>query len=280
MPRLLRPLALIAVLVPIVLLGCDERSAEEKGRDYAREKVGFAQGAAEVLEKKGKGLGASLGKGVGDLVKGAGSAVKDVVHPPVKSNLAPEALDTGIKILHAHEGSDGIDARRIILSANFPLAFQGRMQLRGLGDGDREIARSQITTNIQQGAGSSSSFSFDFPKETRLSKIDHYVLYALEPKTLALSPDLKSRGLELSQLKERAQQVSVYVVFNKAYRGGLQMRASNARGDELGRSKASNKLHQDADSAGHFTFSFDSQTPLAEATHFVLHRVKGKASSN
>ncbi len=103
-----RHCALTATLAALTLLftavGCDKRTAEEKGRDYASKRVGFAQGVANVLEEKGKGLGLSAGKGVGELVKGAGAGVKDVVYAPVKVELDPGLTAAGLKLLQAHEG--------------------------------------------------------------------------------------------------------------------------------------------------------------------------------
>jgi len=42
---------------------------------------------------------------------------------------------------------------------------------------------------------------FAFSADTRLSKIDHYQLFRLEPKTVSLAPGMESSGLSVSQLK-------------------------------------------------------------------------------
>lgn len=47
----------VGVMTLGVVTGCDDRSAEEKGRDYVEEKLGLAEGAAQVLEERGSGLG-------------------------------------------------------------------------------------------------------------------------------------------------------------------------------------------------------------------------------
>lgn len=62
------------------------------------------------------------------------------------------------------------------------------------------------------------------------------------------------------------------MVFEQAYRGGLQMRARAAGGEELGRSEATFELTQYADSAGHLTLLFDSMAPLGEAARYTLHQ--------
>jgi hypothetical protein len=81
-------------LVSCLLMACDQRTPEEKGKDYANEKLGFVEGAAQVLKEKGNSLGQTAGKGLTELVKGFGSGVKDVVNPPVNHHLSQAACAT------------------------------------------------------------------------------------------------------------------------------------------------------------------------------------------
>jgi hypothetical protein len=266
-------LAIAAVCAAsLCVVGCDDRTAEEKGRDYAEEKVGFAEGAAGVLEDKGKGLGESIGKGVGDLVKGTGSALKDVVHPPVTVKPAPGMEEKGIRVIQAHEGEDDLDKRNVVAYLEFPKAFHGRLQLRAFDAEGQETGRSDVSPNVSQAAGTNENVTFGFPGDMRLSKVDHCLLHALEPKTV----NTGLPGVKVSQLKEDGQQVSVYVVFEKSYRGGLQLRAANRAGEEIGRSEPTSKLAQDADTASHLSFTFDANAPLADSASYALHKAKPK----
>jgi hypothetical protein len=275
--------ALIAVLSALTLLffpgGCDKRTAEEKGRDFANRRVGFAQGAAGVLEEKGKGLGTSVGKGVGELVKGAGAAVKDVVYAPVKVTLAAELAASGLKLLQAHEGEVGGPARTVALTIEFPKAYEGRLQLRAFAGDDesKEVGRSAPTKNVTQAGGSMLSISLAFPADTRLSKIGHYLLTGLAPKTASLAPGLEASAIAPSQLSEDPTRATLYLVFNKPYRGGLQLRAYAADGGELGRSEATTRLSQERDSAMHMSFDFDEKTPLGDVSRYVLFRAEPRA---
>jgi hypothetical protein len=277
-----RPRALTAALGTFALLvaasACDKRTAEEKGRDYANKRVGFAQGAASVLEEKGKGLGQSAGKGVGDLIKGAGEAVKDVVYAPVKVELAPELAAAGLKLLQAHEGEVGGSARTVALNLLFSKAFEGRLQLRAFtGDSNQEAGRSAPTKNVAQADGATLSLALAFPADTRLSKFGHYLLSGLPAKTSRLAPGLEGSGIVLSQLAEDPHRVSLYLVFNKPYRGGLQLRAHTADGREVGRSEPTPALAQGRDSAAHTAFAFDEKTPLDDVGSYVLHKAEPKA---
>jgi hypothetical protein len=259
--------------------GCDGRSAEEKGRDFATQKVGFAEGAAGVLEQKGKGLGTSVGKGVGELVKGAGTAVKDVAYPPVKVTYAAELSEADFKVLEAHEGEGDASARKVVSNLEFARAFAGRLQMRALGEQNQEMMRSETTGNLTYAAGAAARLEFAFARDARLSKVDHYTLYKMAPKTVTLGPSLATAGLTPSQLAEESGRVTIYVVFDKAYRGGLQLRAAHSDGQEIGRSEPTAKLTQARDSAAHLTFDFDAQTRLTEAASYTLHKVEPKSTA-
>jgi hypothetical protein len=257
----------------VLATACDKRTPEEKGKDYAEEKLGFVEGAAKVLEGKGKGLGKSVGKGVGEVVKGAGSGVKDVVHAPVQVELGSELAGSGIKVLQAHEGDATAATRDIVVYLDFPQRFEGRLRLQALGADKAELARAELADSLSQPAASQKTFSFAFPSDMRLSQVNGYVLHAGTSKTLALDAALTDSGLALSQLKETGSEVSVYVIFNKAFRGGLQLRAKSAEGAELGRSPASGDLKYAADSASYLSFKFDARTPLENVAAYTLHRV-------
>jgi hypothetical protein len=261
------------MFVVVLAAACDKRTAEEKGKDYAEEKLGFVEGAAKVLEDKGKGLGKSVGKGVGDVVKGTGSGVKDVVHPPVKVELGSELASSGIKILQAHEGDALGDTRGVLVYLDFPQRFEGRLRLHAVGEKQAELGRAELPGTLSQAAGSQRTMTFPFPGDMRLSQVASYVLHAGVSKTIALDSGLAESGIALSQLKEAGQEVSVYAVFDKAFTGGLQLRAKSAEGAELGRSPATKKLSYTADDAEYLAFKFDARVPMENVATYTLHRV-------
>jgi len=271
MSRTRAAVTLVVCCLALASAACDRRTPEEKGKDYANEKLGFVEGASKVLEEKGKGIGQSVGKGVGDVVKGTGSGVKDVINSPVKVELGPDLGSSGVKIMQAHEGDQSGGARNVVVYLDFPQRFEGRLRLHAVSADKSEIGRADFADNVAQAAGSQKNVTFPFAGDMRLSKVQHYVLHMTPPKNVSLDPALTDSGIALSQLKEQGSDVSIYLVFAKAYAGGLQLRAKTAEGTEIGRSQATEKLKLAADSASFFTFKFDARAPLATATQYSLH---------
>jgi hypothetical protein len=256
-----------------VLAGCDKRSADEKGKAYAEQKLGFMEGAAKVLEDKGNGLGKSVGTGLGQVVRGTGSGVKDVVNPPVKVVLGNELSSSGIKVLQAHEGDASGDTRGVLVYLDFAQHFEGRVRLHAFAKGNAELGRAELGDALNQAAGSQKYLTFPFPSDMRLSQVESYVLHIGSSKTVSLSSSLEQSGIALSQLKEQGVEVSVYAIFGKPFSGGLQLRAQNAEGAEVGRSPSTAKLTFAADSASYLSFKFDARTPFENVTQYTLHDV-------
>jgi hypothetical protein len=254
-----------------LLAACDKRTPEEKGKDYANEKLGFVEGAAKALEDKGKGIGKSVGKGVGEVVRGTGSGVKDVVHPPVKVDVGSDLGTSGIKVLQAHEGDVSGNSRGVVVYLEFPQKFDGRLRLHALGENSAELGRADVSDAVGQPAGTQKNLTFPFPADMRLSSVVSYALHAGSNKTIAVDAGLADAGIELSQLKETGNEISVYVVFSKPFSGGLQLRGKSAEGTELGRSPATAKLTYAADHAQYLSFNFDARTPLENITQYSLH---------
>lgn len=277
--KLTIPYIALCTLTPLLLAsGCDKRTAKERGRDYAKGKVEYAEGAVGVLEEKGKGVGKAAGKGIADLVKGAGSGVKDVLFAPVKVTVDPALAAAGLRVLQANESGMRESKPKIIVNIEFPKAYEGRLQLRAFANEgeDQESARSLTTAGLAQAAGSTAEVGFTFPSQTRLSGIHHCVLAGLPPKTAVVDQGLAKAGIALSQLREAQNQITLYVVFDEPFQGGLQLRAYSDDGRELGRSQPTTKLSQGRDTASHMTFVFDPKTPLGDATRFVLYKVAPK----
>lgn len=268
----------LVTLAALSLAGCDKRTPEEKGKDYAEEKLGFVEGAAKVLEDKGKGLGKSVGKGVTEVVKGTGSGVKDVVHPPVTVEVGADLTSSGIKVQQAHEGDALGSTRGIVVYLDFPQRFDGKLRLSAVGEGGAELGRADFPEVLSLPAGTQKNFTFPFPGDMRLSQVKSYALHVGATKSVSLDAALAESGLVLSQLKEQGTEVSVYAVFNKPFTGGLQLRAQSAEGTELGRSPASGKLTYATDSASYLSFQFDARTPFDNVAKYTLYSVAPSAA--
>jgi hypothetical protein len=166
---------ILSALLLLTTVACDKRTPEEKGRDYADEKLGFVEGATGELQKRGKDIGTGLGKGVGDLVKGTGSAVKDVAHPPVKVVLSKEVAEAGLSVGQANEGSDAGNVREVIVHLKAKKPFSGKLTLEGKGEGNIEV-RTIDAHGAELASEGTQIVHFAFDQSVRLSKISEFTL--------------------------------------------------------------------------------------------------------
>ncbi len=270
-----------AVCIPffaLLALGCDERTPEEKGQDYADEKLGFIEGAAEQLSERGKGIGTSLGKGVGELVKGTGSAVKDVVHPPVNVSLSAQTKPLGLSIGQATEGSDGVDNREVVIHLSATKPYSGKLSLSAFENESARKAKkaSAVTVSplVDIVPGKSSVVRFQFDSSVRLSKMEQFELTLEASKQLKLDEKVTAQKIKLQQLTEtktpEGLEVSLYAIFEQPFRDGFSLRAYDAQGTEIGRSTPLPALDQAADSAGYVAFQFDKRTPVDKIATYKI----------
>lgn len=246
----------------------DSRSEEQTGKDLAGRGLNFSKGAAEALEEKGKDLGKSLGKGVAEAVKGAGSAVKDTLYPSV--NLVTGSLKGSIKVLAANEGNSDRASRRLVANLNFLKNFHGRMQIFALGTSGTELAKSKPTNTLKKKAGSTERVEFEFPKDTRFSRISKFQMKRLAPREMKVNSMTASLGIKASQFSDTVDGASAYITFTQGFRGSFHLRAYDAFGEEIGRSR-NEFVYKTADSADYFQFTFPKQTNLDEVIRYELH---------
>ncbi len=224
-----QPSRFSAVYIPffaLLALGCDERTPEEKGQDYADEKLGFIEGAAEQLSERGKGIGTSLGKGVGELVKGTGSAVKDVVHPPVSVSLSAQTKPLGLSIGQATEGSDEADNREVVVHLSATKPYSGKLSLSAFESDEAHKAKKAsaviVSNPVDIAPGKSSVVRFQFDSSVRLSKMKQFELTLEASKQLELDEKVTAREIKLQQLTEtrtpEGLEVSLYAIFEKPFR--------------------------------------------------------------
>ncbi len=262
------------VLVPILLAGqaCDKRTAEEKGRDLASEKLDLAKGAADVLKEKGGVLGKTTGQGVTDLIKGVGSGVKDSVNPPVKVELEKSASEAGVAVTSAHEGTGDATARNIEVYGTFAKPFRGRLELRAFDEQGAEIGQGVSEKQLDLPKDSVELLQFRFPVSMRFTHAKVYRLRSTAASDFSLHEALTD--IDVSQVNENATTVSAYFKFQKKFAGGLELRAYDSDGKEVGRSSPSAKLKQAPDSATYVEFTFDPRTPLTRTAKYEVRRVE------
>jgi hypothetical protein len=132
-----------------------------------------------------------------------------------------------------------------------------------------------LAENFSQAAGSQKNVTFDFRRHAaeqgRPLRLAHDAAKNVSLDTRAH----RFRHRRSASSRSRAPR-SRSTVISQALRGGLQLRAKSADGQEIGRSEATEKLKQAADSAGFFTFKFDARAPLARRTQYSLHSATPK----
>jgi hypothetical protein len=254
-----------------LLTGCDQRTAEEKGKDYANEKLGFVEGAAQVLKDKGNNLGQTAGKGVSELVKGVGTGVKDVMNPPVNLQLSPEVATQGLTVEHASEATGDADARVIEANIKFAKAFRGKLTVRAFDDHEKELGAGTLDGELDKHPGNGELLRFRFPSSVRLSHVKSYRLDFVPPVQVALHAS--AQGIDVSQLNRKGRSVSLYLKFPQAFKGTLELRAYDDQGADIGRSEPSRKLQQSEDSALFLEFAFDERAPLDRALKYELRKL-------
>lgn len=96
---------------------------------------------------------------------------------------------------------------------------------------------------------------------------------SLEQVKLVVHPDLQPRGLAatraaIERTPEKRHSVAVYVIVDKPYSGPIELRAYDAKNQEIGRTKVA--LDEKESTARYVDFAFDPRTPLLTAGHFEL----------
>jgi len=278
----------ILICAALLAAGCESKTAEERGAELAKDKLDFVKGAAGVLNQEGKDVGESSGKGVGDLIKGLGSGVKDVVFSTVPVQVASESASSGIAVGKATESGTEGGKRMVDVYLTFSTPFDGRLRLRAFEAGEVETGSAEIEGNVHRKAGESGTFRFGFDESIRLSKVQSCALVTLPAeKRLRLDPGATEAGLEADRFQEKTAEgkyeVSLYTVFKQAFKGTAQLRLFDADNREMARSETSAKIDQAADSSSDVVFAITQPIDAARVDVYELHAtpapVKRKAKT-
>ncbi len=251
-------------------LACDKRTAEEKGRDLASNKLDMAQGAASALEERAQKLGTSVGHGVGDLVRGVGGGVDDVLHPTVAVELDASARAAGVDVTRASRGDDVAGRGVIVAHLTFASAFAGRLELRAFGADGTELGRGRMDETVDIEASAATDARFGFDAAVRLGTVKSYRLLTLPALRLATHQSLE--GVTASQLRLKGNVVSVYLVFERPFQGTIEARALADDASELGRAALGAPLKQAVGSATRIELVFDDGTAMGRVAGIELKK--------
>jgi hypothetical protein len=263
----------------LMLAGC--KSAHDRGKDLADDKLGFAEGVADGVKDKGGTVGKKGVEGIGEVVKGIGSAVKDQTMPAVTINVPNEADGVTVRDAFAKLATS---QRTVDATFTFSKKFEGGMQLVAMDERGKEGPRSATIPHETRLAGTEAALKFAFPNEAHLSGYKTYQLVVVAAKTATPAADLL--GATATQLRETPPMVSLYMTFPKKLGFALQLRAYDASGQEVGRSSPSEVVAPTDDSAGIIKFTFPNETPFGgvakyeiRSTRPTLSNVKGASTA-
>jgi hypothetical protein len=212
-------------------------------------------------------------------------AAPDAVPRTVTVFLAKEAQDAGVAVSRATEGSSGDEGNDVRLVLAFSKLVRGRVLLHAYDANSLEQGRA-TSQFLNQPAGSVLDLSIYFNRNLRMSGIHHYNMELIPPKAVVLSGDaaagppevVKGKDkepldLRLGQMQEEAGppiRVSLYVIFNTAFVGEVQLRALDASNTEVGRSQKVDEIEQEADSSRTFEFVFHETLSAGSVESYEL----------
>lgn len=213
---------------------------------------------------------------MGSLVRGLGTGVRDAVHPPLPAQLDPTATAAGISINRANDAGITGNERFAEVFLAFSKPFQGALVLAAFDATGVELGVGRLPSPLNIPQAASETVRFAFTDSVRFSAATVFRLRTEAARTLIIHES--AAGITASQLREQQQTVTLYVTFQNAFRGGIQLRAYDQSGQELGRSSGNAELERDADAAEHIDFPFDARVSLRYAAKYELWAKRAPAA--
>lgn len=159
-----------ALLALGLLAGCDDRTAEQKGKDMASEKLDVAAGVGNALEEKGGKVGESVITGLGNMVKGMEKGVNKSGRQIVSDESVTKA---GLQITKVQDSAPdekagpGIDVY-ILSQAD----AEGKLRVIIYDVADKEIGRTSVQLSRKADEGKYQRIDVDAQLDrTAISKL-------------------------------------------------------------------------------------------------------------
>ena len=131
-----------AVMALAALTGCDDRTAEEKGKDLATEKLDAATGIGTALEEKGTKAGESIVTGLGNVVKGFEKGVNKSGRTLVSEDSVTKAGLEITKVQDAVAAADEKPAIEVYILSKADA--EGKLRVIMYDVMDKEIGRTSV----------------------------------------------------------------------------------------------------------------------------------------
>lgn len=144
----------------LMMSACSQKTAEEKGKELATEKIDMAKGIGVALQEKGGAAAESVAGGVGNVFKGL---EKGFVQSGKKIVIDPSIESAGLQITRIQESSHGEDGKTHGLDAYIlsKTPTKGKLRVIVYDIQEKEIGRTSIEVNRQAEEGNYHSIPLD-----------------------------------------------------------------------------------------------------------------------
>jgi hypothetical protein len=148
----LRTPALTICITALMLGACSQKTAEEKGKEMATEKIDLVKGIGDAVTSKGGQAAESLAQGAGVILQGAGKGLDKAMAWKISEGAGLRTAGLSVTRLQAgapsEAASKALDAY-VVANKN----VTGVMQLIAYDVNQRELARVRKELSIQAGDG-------------------------------------------------------------------------------------------------------------------------------
>lgn len=154
-----------AVLTLLILLGllpaCSQKTAEEKGKEMADEKIGMVKGIGESLKAGGKQAAESMAHGAGNTVQGIGAGME--ASSSIAFKTSAELAQSGLGVSRIQWDSTPDAANGVVMNAymNASKEAKGRATLFAYTKDNVEVGRTSHEINMAAGSAAYENFTFD-----------------------------------------------------------------------------------------------------------------------
>lgn len=170
----------VALAAGLALAGCKSReeilrAAEEKAKLEAEKKAHAAKGIGEALSGAGQEASEALGKGLGDVLKGAerGLRKSDLLDVRVAEDVAL----LGLKVERGERNCEDARKQVVQLYLVYDRPMTQPLELRAFDGAGKELGRSRAT--LKDAAAGASYLDFGFDERAPLSVARHVELVKL-----------------------------------------------------------------------------------------------------
>jgi hypothetical protein len=202
----------------------------------------------------------------------------DATPASVAVRASPGVREAGLGVARAMRDKTSDKSRKIVLYLSAARDFHGRLSLAATDDQELPTRALRVEA-FEAKKGETRQLEFEFDESASISAVDAFLLDMAADKPVDVSDPVAAQEIAFSQLSERESEtgpeVTLYVIFGKAFKKGLSLRAYDASGAEVGRSKEAPALDQKADSAVYLTFQFDPRVPIRHVASYKVFDAPG-----